>query len=772
MLHQKFQETHVQLTELGANLLQYLIEFRETRPGSDGKSLDSVQVDIEKALTALKESRYEVAVVAPMKAGKSTFLNSMIGADLLASESAACTICRTEVRHIQPGQTPRLLEYWDGQPRGTVLVEGNAQVIQKTFLERTRELRSNRENNPETAYPKKFELWHPIEAVQNLPALSGFTLIDTPGPNEWEAGTLSRDMVALKESTFAALRQCNVVIFVLNYRSVKDNANDELFKAITQNRQELLKDNKARIYFILNQIDLRLEQDPTIEQTLDNLRAELSKFGFQNPGIYAASAFQGLLSKLIQSGTATEGQIKDFKRFFGAKFAEENKEGDLVIQAPHKIAPKALEDSRIPEIQTKVFATIIESAGWNLLGDVLEQFDKSAGAIEDTLKTEIAGWKQNIETLERRVKEYSQKAAIARKKMEMVKEKVNQQQKALSKGFGIAIDTFAEVSKHQIQQEIENVVAARQGESQQRKEAQKSQQETGNFIIEILNAARELAVNVLDFLPVPPFVSKLIDAVGYSVIKGGRSLLDHLSGSMQEANPSNGSNPYLFKFSEADQAKRFHKQISDFCVPHLQNWWSGTQDRLVREGTQIREELAETIRLDVQEISNELSIYLGEALEVDLNVNPIQFPGFDFKGLDAQIDELHDFYDKSEKRRKFFGLIEYDAPGEIETRRFYEIDLKKVLAQIHQQIDDSSTMSQKTLERVIKKQVQDDFRTAKKQLEDYINRFDQQLKCLLEDRQAHAERTPEKIAALEQAQANLKSLLTQLQTMQETLKCP
>jgi hypothetical protein len=634
-------------------------------------------------------------------------------------------------------------------------------------------LRTNRENNPETAYPKKFELWHPIEAVQDLPALSGFTLIDTPGPNEWQAGTLSRETVALKEATLAALRQCNVVIFVLNYRSARDNASDELFKAITQNRQELLQDDRDRIYFILNQIDLRSEQDPTIEETLNDLRAELSRFGFQNPKVYPASAFQGLLSKLIQSGTATEGQITDFRHFFSAKFAQINEDGDQVIPAPHRIASSALKDSHIPEIQTKVFSTIIHSAGWNLLGDVLGQFDKSAGAIEDTLKTEIAGWKQNIETLERRVKEYSQKAAIARKKMAMVKEKVDQQQKALSKGFGIAIDTFAEVSKHQIQQEIENVVSARQGESQQRKEAQKSQQETGNFIIDILNNAREIAVTVLDFLPVPPFVSKLIDAVGYSVIKGGRSLLSYLDGSMQEASSlSDLSKPYLFRFSEADQAKRFHKQISDFCVPHLQNWWSGTQDRLVREGTQIREELAETIRLDVQEISNELSICLGEALEVDLNVNPIQFPSFDFKGLDAQIDKFHDRYDKIERGRKFFGLIEYDALGETETRTFYEIDLKKVLAQIHQQIDDSSTMSQKTLERVIKKQVQDDFRTAKKQLEDYINRFDQQLNCLLEDRQAHAERTPEKIAALEQAQANLKSLLTRLQTMQEALKCP
>jgi GTPase Era involved in 16S rRNA processing len=455
MMHQKFQETHNQLTELGANLLQYLIEFKESRQGIGGASLNSIQDDLQNALNGLKESRYEVAVVAPMKAGKSTFLNSMIGADLLASESAACTICRTEVRHIQLGQTPRLLEYWDNQDRGEILVEGDAQAIQQKFLQRTRELRASRENNPESPYPKRFELWHPIEAVHDLPALSGFTLIDTPGPNEWQSGTLSRETVALKQATLAALRQCNVVIFVLNYRSIRDNASDELFKAITQNRQELLQDSKARIYFILNQIDLRGEQDPTIEETLNSLRAELSKFGFQNPVVYPASARQGLLSKLIATETATEAQTADFKRFFSAKFAQTNEEGDQIIPAPRKIAPMALKDSHIPEIQTKVFATMIQSAGWNLLSDVLEALDKSAHAIEDTVNMEIQGWKQSVESLERRAKEYSQRAEIARKKLELVKAKVNQQQEVLIQGFDLAIDTFAKVSKQLIQTEIE-----------------------------------------------------------------------------------------------------------------------------------------------------------------------------------------------------------------------------------------------------------------------------------------------------------------------------
>ncbi|BAU13056.1 hypothetical protein LEP3755_35920 [Leptolyngbya sp. NIES-3755] len=776
MLHQKFQETHAQLTELGANLLQYLTEFRESSHGIDGKSLESVQADIQTALNALKENRYEVAVVAPMKAGKSTFLNSMIGADLLASESAACTICRTEVRHLQSGQTPRLMEYWNDQNRGEILVEGDAQTIQKTFLQRTRELRENREHNPEASYPTRFELWYPIEAVQDLPALSGFTLIDTPGPNEWEAGTLSREMVALKQTTLAALRQCNVVIFVLNYRSVKDNASDELFRAITQNRQELLQADKARIYFILNQIDLRSERDPSIEETLSKLRKELSRFEFQNPQVYPASSLQGLLSKLITTGAASEGQITDFRRFFSAKFAQTNEDGDLVIPAPHRIASTALKDSHIPEIQAKVFSTIIQSAGWNLLEDVLKGFDKAAGAIEDTLDTEIAGWKQSIETLERQVKEYSQRAEVARKKLEVVKAKVSQHQEVLAQGFGIAIDTFAEISKRQIKQEIDSIAAVRQAELQHREKTRKQRQRTGNFIIDILNAAKEVASRTLTFLPVPQFVPKLVDAIGDVIVGGGRSLVDYVDGSMQQAtNFTETKDPYKFRFSDADQAKKFHKRINDFCVPHLQDWWTGSQDRLIREGTQIREELASMIRLDVQEISDELSSYLGEELKVDLNLNPIQFPSFNFDGIDARISKLRETYTRvryRSRRRGFSDMDKYKVPIETrETRNAYEIDLKQVLEQIHQQIDESSTMSQKTLKRVIKQQVQADFLNAKKQLENYINRFDQQLKRLLEERQTHAEITPEKIAALEQAQANLKNLLIRLTQMQETMKC-
>lgn len=110
MSSEQFQLTHESIYSIGTRLLQYLSEIRQSRlnQGDDTKSLQSVEDDINKALTALKEQKYQVAVIAAMKAGKSTFLNAIIGADILASESEACTVCRTDIRPISAEATPKL----------------------------------------------------------------------------------------------------------------------------------------------------------------------------------------------------------------------------------------------------------------------------------------------------------------------------------------------------------------------------------------------------------------------------------------------------------------------------------------------------------------------------------------------------------------------------------------------------------------------------------------------------------------------------------------
>jgi predicted GTPase len=236
MSSKKFQSAHSSIYKLGTRLVEYVEEIRQSRlkEGDDTKSLESVENNIKKALIALKEQKYQVAVIAAMKAGKSTFLNAVIGADVLASETAACTICRTDVRHIPANQVPRLLEYQAGGRKPIVIAEGNEGEIQHKFLLRTRKIRET--GNPDNTI--RFEIEHHIEAISGLSSLDGFTLVDTPGPNEWESANFNT--VALKQTALEALRTCNAILFLLNYESYKDSAVSDLFKEVLENRREIL----------------------------------------------------------------------------------------------------------------------------------------------------------------------------------------------------------------------------------------------------------------------------------------------------------------------------------------------------------------------------------------------------------------------------------------------------------------------------------------------------------------------------------------------------
>jgi hypothetical protein len=178
MSSQQFQSAHDHIYNTGTRLLQYLQEIRVGRLGEGDKTqgLESVENDVTKALNALKEQKYQVAVIAAMKAGKSTFLNVLIGADILASESEACTVCRTDIRLINNGETPRLLEYREGQRKPIEIASGTAGEIRQKFLDRTHEIRATQNRDRTT----RFELEHPIEAIGKLPSLTGFTLFNTP----------------------------------------------------------------------------------------------------------------------------------------------------------------------------------------------------------------------------------------------------------------------------------------------------------------------------------------------------------------------------------------------------------------------------------------------------------------------------------------------------------------------------------------------------------------------------------------------------------------
>ncbi|MEG5043825.1 dynamin family protein [Microcoleus sp. B4-C1] len=776
MSSQEFQAAYTSIHSTGTFLLQYLKEFRDGLriQGDESQGLQSIEDEIKKALKALQDQKYQVAVIAAMKAGKSTFLNSIIGADVLASETAACTICRTDVRHIKEGETPRLLEYREGQRKPVILVEGNAGEIQQKFLLRTREIRE--QGNPDNT--TRFEIEHPIEAISQLSSLTGFTLVDTPGPNEWESANFNIN--ELKQTALEALRTCNAILFILNYASYKDNAVADLFKDVVENRKDFIAENTGKIYFILNKVDQKTERDKEIADVIKDLERELVGFGFCNPVIYPASSRQGLLAKLIQQAKATESEKKDFKKFFSARYATEDEEGNQIIPAPHKIAPQALADSGILTIQETVIQRITQNSGWNLLTEVVAEIDKAAKAIEDTLNTDIRGWEMGIEALKQKVEEYRKRSENARYKVELVKNTVEQEKQILIQGFSQGINTFANKAKEQIGSEIHKIAESRRSaKSPKSKEnlllPQSVEVKTNNGVFGQL--VGEIGERLLELIPsFGPVLGK--------AFKVTTSLLDGLSESIPEAFNTSVSeqivdseefDPYIIRCKTKAEAEKIIKTINKFCPPYIQSWWIDTQDELVREGTNIREKLAIIIQEDIQEISDELSNYLGDALEVKLNINPIQFPSFDFPGIDARIKDVQvavvEIERKKGKKSRCCDSdqVYYTDEPVTKNRNFFEVNLRQTLQSINQKIDVQTFTNKDLLERVINKQVSADFRSAEKQINDYIKRFQNDFDRVLKERETKEAEAPEILARLESQKAQLIEYLSQLSSIRESL---
>lgn len=778
MSSQEFQAAYTTIYSTGTFLLQYLKKFRDGLriQGDESQGLQSIEDEINQALKALQDQKYQVAVIAAMKAGKSTFLNSIIGADILASETAACTICRTDVRHIKPGENPKLLEYREGERKPVILVEGDAGEIQQKFLLRTREIRET--GNPDNT--TRFEIEHPIEAISQLSSLTGFTLVDTPGPNEWESANFNIN--ALKQTALEALRTCNAILFILNYASYKDNAVADLFKDVVENRKDFIAENTGKIYFILNKVDQKTERDKEIADVIKDLERELVGFGFCNPVIYPASSRQGLLAKLIQQGKATEKEIKDFEDFFSAKYAERDEKGRRVIPLPEEIAPRALQDSGIPSIQETVIQRITQNSGWNLLSEVVAEIDKAAKAIEDTLNTEIKGWEMGIETLKQKVEEYRKRSENARSRVELVKTAVEVQKQILIQGFSQGINGFADGAKDKIASEIDKIAESRSAKSPKQKKTQLTRKlpapksdnsGLGQMVGEIGEA-------LLKFIPV--FGQEL-----GKVFKLSTSLLDKLSESVpdsfnsyagsEQAVKSEKLDPYVIRCKTKAEAEKIVKTINNFCAPHIQNWWIDTQDELVRDGTKIREELARRIQEEIQEISDELSNYLGDALEVKLNINPIQFPSFDFPGIDARIKDVQlavvvgNRREETGRKSRCCNSDEvYYADVDVtENREFFDVDLRQTLESVNRKIDEQISRNRQLLERVIDKQISADFRSAQKQINDYIQRFQNDFDRVLKERKTKEAEAPEILARLEYQKAKLIEYLSQLSSIRESL---
>lgn len=280
------------------------------------KKYTASQKRIEQEIQKVDNLELRMAIVAPMKAGKSTIINAIVGQDLVPSRNAAMTTIPTKIsfdntvdkpsltlsentlnvfqniwqdlqqkiNHLseselekQIGQYPHLIklaenirsdsfcvppEVSNKENITQVLFQLNDLVRLCCTLDPIQDPLNKLEDVPEVKTP----FWRSNNTEQ-LKQLGNLVIVDTPGPNE--AG----DNLRLTAVVEQELKRCSIVLIVLDFTQLNNQAAEKVKQQVRPIIDVIGKDN---LYVLVNKVDQRLSGDMTSEDVKKFVYSDLN----------------------------------------------------------------------------------------------------------------------------------------------------------------------------------------------------------------------------------------------------------------------------------------------------------------------------------------------------------------------------------------------------------------------------------------------------------------------------------------------------------------
>lgn len=450
------QDLQQDVIELLKNISS-LLGRASTALGSDsaGEKYAKFQQEITNAARNVEDLELRMAIVAPMKAGKSTIINAIVGQELLPSRNAAMTTLPTEIifnadltepiltlsaeilsvfqdtlltlqSQINSLGTERMQEKIAQYPHLMELL----QEIQDTVGFPTRAKTYGREEiikaltglndiirlcsilapskDPLTRLTEvpciETNFWR-SQGTQQSERLGNLVIVDTPGPNE--AGENLRLTAVVAEQ----LRTSSIVLIVLDFTQLNNKAAEEVKKQV-QPVIELL--GKENLYVLVNKVDQRRKGDMTAEQVKDFVFADLklSESGdtdrvFEVAAIRAFSAAKFML-ELQQHSDHPDMDIAEMataealaQEAFGAMW--EDKLQDCDVKELQSAAQYLWKKSGFAPFLEKAINALMESAAPLTMKSALNRCRNCLLELRDDLQLRSNAISQDAEKLESEV---------------------------------------------------------------------------------------------------------------------------------------------------------------------------------------------------------------------------------------------------------------------------------------------------------------------------------------------------------------------------------
>lgn len=294
---------------------------------------------------------FKIAVVATMSSGKSTFINALMGTEILSSQNQACT---SKVIPILDNDSAKdfkaYIEYSNGK-KDIVNLKGNDVV--DSFNEKNE--------------IKEILIEGDIKAIRNHSRAT--VIIDTPGTN------FSGDSTH-QEETYKLLDKLEdgLILYVINATQFGINDDLELMLHI---REKIMKpENKLKILFVVNKIDEFDLQKEDIEETMNSIYEYIEENGIKNPTVVPVSALAAkLFRQAINGEKLTRREKREFENYYDLF-----KSNDYSL---NKFAYMDSEKNKTIEINGEIFSEYdvlkaINNTGINLVENIINKlvFDK------------------------------------------------------------------------------------------------------------------------------------------------------------------------------------------------------------------------------------------------------------------------------------------------------------------------------------------------------------------------------------------------------------
>lgn len=481
----------------------------------DAESLPKALEVLDGESHKLNNLEMVLAVVGTMKAGKSTSINAIVGAEVLPNRNRPMTALPTLIRHTPGVLKPRLM-FEKVKPLNDLL-NALGKAVSKALPETLEELESDADMTEllaqiqqktrfaslhegeqgifqflkglndlvrlcfalEVEFP--FVEYATVDAMpvievefshlKDTPATQGrLTLLDTPGPNE--AGQQH-----LRHMLKDQLKKASAVLAVLDYTQLKSDADAQ----VRENLLAISGTAKGRMYALVNKFDQK-DRNSDDEATVKQYVAQtLMKGEIAGDNVFPVSAKQGYLAsrarnEIERNGTLkiNESWVKDFaEEAFGPRWKK-------FIDDPQEVqegADDLWQESGFAAPLEQVIIEAHQNAALEALRSATSKISQTAKDAGDFFKANVGALskdakalQKNIDNLQRDIDSINQVEADTEKQLKHALHAMKEN-----------IDSAATVSENEIKDKIDNYLS--QGKSLEdieKKNQNKTDEDNGN----------------------------------------------------------------------------------------------------------------------------------------------------------------------------------------------------------------------------------------------------------------------------------------------------